>query len=194
MVISAIEGMAGVGKTQLADPRRTPARPGEQPFDRVLFVNLRGFHPDPAQPPADPAAVLDGFLRLLGVPGQQIPHDLDARTAAYRDRLAGTRTLVVLDNAADADQVRPLLPGTRPGCLTLVTSRRSLTDLHPATHLTVDVFTPDEAVAVPHPGRARRPGRRRPGRRGPDRPTAAATCRWPWAWSPGTSAAHRAGR
>jgi tetratricopeptide (TPR) repeat protein len=112
----------------------------------VLFVNLRGFHPDPAQPPADPAAVLDGFLRLLGAPGQRIPHDLPARTAAYRVRLAGTRTLIVLDNAADAEQVRPLLPET-PGCPVLVTSRRDLTALHPATHLTVDVFTADEAVA-----------------------------------------------
>jgi tetratricopeptide (TPR) repeat protein len=143
VVISAIEGMAGVGKTQLA-VHAGHLLHQQRPFDRVLFVNLRGF--DPAQPPADPAAVLDGFLRLLGMPGQQIPHTLDARVAAYRDRLAGTQTLVVLDNAATTEQVRPLLPAT-PGCLTLVTSRRSLTDLHPATHLTVDVFTPDEALA-----------------------------------------------
>ncbi|RKR87351.1 tetratricopeptide repeat protein [Micromonospora pisi] len=145
VVVSAIEGMAGVGKTQLViHAGHLLAR--EQPFDRVLFVNLRGFHPDPAQPPAEPSAVLDGFLRLLGVPAQNIPHDLEARAAAYRDRLAGTRALVVLDNAASTGQVRPLLPGT-PGCLTLVTSRRNLTELRPATHLTVDVFTPDEAVA-----------------------------------------------
>jgi len=144
VVISAIEGMAGVGKTQFAI-HAGHLLTGETPFERVLFVNLRGFHPDPAQPPADPAAVLDGFLRLLGVPGQQIPHDVDARAATYRGLLAGTRTLVVLDNAADADQVRPLLPETA-GCLTLVTSRRSLTDMQPATHLTVDVFTPDEAL------------------------------------------------
>jgi tetratricopeptide (TPR) repeat protein len=144
MVISAIAGMAGVGKTQLAI-HAGYLLTREIRFDRVLFVNLRGFHPDPAQPPADPAAVLDGFLRLLGMPGQQIPHDLQARTAAYRSRLAGVHTLVVLDNAADADQVRPLLPET-PGCLTLVTSRRSLTDLDAATHLAVDVFTRDEAL------------------------------------------------
>jgi tetratricopeptide (TPR) repeat protein len=143
MVISAIEGMAGVGKTQLAiHAGHHLAR--QNCVDRVLFVNLRGFHPDPAQPPADPGAVLDGFLRLLGVPGQQIPHDLTARAAVYRDRLAGTRTLVLLDNAADAEQVEPLLPHT-PGCPVLVTSRRDLIDLHPAAHLTVDVFTPDEA-------------------------------------------------
>jgi tetratricopeptide (TPR) repeat protein len=145
VVISAIEGMAGVGKTQLA-VHAAHLLVREKAFERVLFVNLRGFDPDPAQPPADPAAVLDGFLRLLGMPGQQIPQDLEARAAAYRCRLAGTRTLVVLDNAAAAEQVRPLLPST-PGCLTLVTSRRSLADLHPATHLSVDVFTPAEALA-----------------------------------------------
>jgi len=144
-VICTIAGMAGVGKTQLAI-RAGHELAREQPFDRVLFVNLRGFHPDPAQPPADPAAVLEGFLRLLGVPGHQIPHDRQARTAAYRRCLAGSRTLVVLDNAADADQVRPLLPETA-GCPVLVTSRRSLTTLRPAMQLAVQVFTPDEAVA-----------------------------------------------
>jgi len=144
VVISAIEGMAGVGKTELA-VHAGHLLIQEQPFDRVLFVNLRGYHPDPAQPPADPAAVLDGFLRLLGVHGQQIPHDLAGRITRYRNLLAGTRTLVVLDNAADAEHVRPLLPQT-PGCPALVTSRHSLTGLHLATHLTVDVFTPGEAL------------------------------------------------
>lgn len=146
VVISAITGMAGVGKTRLA-VHAGHLLDRDDPFDRVLFVNLRGFHPDPAQPPADPGAVLDGFLRLLGVPGDLIPHGVPARAAAYRGRLAGTRTLVILDNAADADQVRPLLPGL-PGCPVLITSRRDLTALRPATHLTVDVFTADEAVAL----------------------------------------------
>ncbi len=143
VVISAIEGMAGVGKTQLA-VHAGHVLAAEQPFDHVLFVNLRGFHPDPAQPPADPAAALDSFLRLLGVSGQQIPHDLAARAALYRHRLADKRALVVLDNAADEEQVAPLLPDG-PDCLTLVTSRRSLTGLRPAIHLAVDVFTLDEA-------------------------------------------------
>ncbi len=145
VVISAIEGMAGVGKTQLAIHAGHLLH-AEQPFEQVLFVNLRGFHPDPTQPPADPAAVLDGFLRLLGVPGQQIPHSLDARAAAYRDRLAGIRALIVLDNAATTEQVRPLLPDA-PGCLTLITSRHSLAELRPGTRLAVDVFSPGDAVA-----------------------------------------------
>ncbi|RZU49193.1 NB-ARC domain-containing protein [Krasilnikovia cinnamomea] len=146
VVVSAIKGMAGVGKTQLAiHAGHLLIRDKE--VDRVLFVDLRGFHADRAQPPADPAAVLDGFLRLLGVPGQQIPHHLPARTAAYRDRLAGTRTLVVLDNAATAEQVRPLLADVA-GCLTLVTSRRSLAELRPATQLTVSAFTPEEALSL----------------------------------------------
>ncbi|WP_239162766.1 tetratricopeptide repeat protein [Paractinoplanes rishiriensis] len=138
--VHVITGMAGVGKTQLAihaGHRLLHARR----LDRVLYVNLRGFHPDPAQPPADPAAVLDGFLRLLGVPAQQIPHGLPERAAAYRERLAGERALVVLDNAADEEQVGPLLPAA-PDALTLVTSRRRLDGL---PTLTVDVFDPAEA-------------------------------------------------
>jgi tetratricopeptide (TPR) repeat protein len=97
--------------------------------------------------------VLDGFLRLLGMSGQQVPRRLADRTAAYRQRLAGTRSLIVLDNAADEDQVRPLLPAT-PGCVTLVTSRRGLPGLAAAAHVDVDVFSPAEsleflAAAVP---------------------------------------------
>ena len=140
---AVISGMAGVGKTQLA-VHAGHLLDRERPFDRVLLVDLRGFHPDPAQPSADPAAVLEGFLRLLGVAGPEIPHDRDARARLYRALLAGTRTLVVLDNAADAEQVRPLLPRT-PGCPVLVTSRRDLTGLDSATHVVLDVFTAGEA-------------------------------------------------
>ncbi|GAA3755222.1 tetratricopeptide repeat protein [Plantactinospora mayteni] len=144
-MVGAIEGMAGIGKTRLA-VRAARLLAEEQPFDHLLFVNLRGFHPDPTQPPVDPAAALDGFLRVLGVPAQQIPHALPARAAAYRQRIAGTRTLVVLDDAADADQVRPLLAQV-PGCVTLITSRRRLVPLPSAVRLPLDVFTPDEAIA-----------------------------------------------
>ncbi|MFF5084371.1 ATP-binding protein [Actinoplanes sp. NPDC000266] len=134
----AITGMAGVGKTQLA-VRAAHLMKGR--FERVLFVNLRGFHPDPGQPPADPGAVLGALLRLLGMPGRQIPHSVAARTAALREKAAGT--LVLLDNAADAEQVRPLLADA-PGSLTLITSRHQLAGLNT---LTVDVFGADEAAA-----------------------------------------------
>jgi tetratricopeptide (TPR) repeat protein len=143
VVISALEGMAGVGKTQLAI-RAGQLLAEDDPFEQVLFVDLRGFHPDPRQPPADPAAVLDSFLRLLGVPGRDIPHELPGRVARYRQRLAGRRALVVLDNAADLGQVEPLLPDSA-SCVTLITSRRSLADLSSAAHLAVDVFPPDQA-------------------------------------------------
>ncbi len=142
-VVAVLSGMAGVGKTQLA-VHAGHLLAAEQPFSRVLFVNLRGFHPDPAQPPAEPAAVLDGFLRLLGMPGQHVPHPLEARAAAFRARLAGTRSLVVLDNAATEQQVLPMLPDA-PGCVALVTSRRRL-ELPGAEHHPVDLFTPAEAV------------------------------------------------
>ncbi|WP_020387171.1 NB-ARC domain-containing protein [Kribbella catacumbae] len=134
-VVISIEGMAGVGKTELA------VHAGHllaAAFDQVLFVNLRGF--DPGCPPqADPAAVLDGFLRLLGMPGHKIPHGLPARKKACRDRLAGRSTLVILDNAATEDQVEPLIART-PGCHTLITSRRNLSGLAGATHLRLPVF------------------------------------------------------
>ncbi|GLY08143.1 tetratricopeptide repeat protein [Actinoplanes sp. NBRC 101535] len=142
--VCAIEGMAGVGKTHLAlHAGRLLAREGI--VEQVLYVDLRGFDPDPGRPPVDPAAVLDGFLRRLGMSGRGIPHSLKARAGAYRNLLARTRTLVILDNAAGPDQVRPLLPRT-PGSLTLVTSRRHL-GLRPAMLLPLAVFTPQEAVA-----------------------------------------------
>jgi tetratricopeptide (TPR) repeat protein len=141
-----LAGMAGVGKTQLAvHAGHLLARDGR--LDTTLFVNLRGFHPDPGQPPAEPAAVLDGFLRLLGLSAREIPHGLPARAAAFRKRLAGRRALVILDNAADEAQVRPLLPDG-PGTLALITSRRRLADLESAVHLSVDVFTAREAAEL----------------------------------------------
>ena len=143
--LTAIEGMAGVGKTRLAIHAGRLLAAAE-PFDRVLFVSLRGFHPDPAQPPAEPAAALDSFLRLLGVPGQQVPHDLAGRVRMYRSRLAGLRALVVLDDAVDAAQVEPLLP-VEPRAVTLVTSRRRL-ELPGARHLPVEVFSAEESVTL----------------------------------------------
>jgi tetratricopeptide (TPR) repeat protein len=144
VVISALAGMAGVGKTQLA-VHVGHVLHAEEPFDRILFVNLRGFHPDPSQPPAEPGAVLDGFLRQLGVTGHQVPHPLEARAELFRQKLAGSHSLVVLDNASDEKQVAPLIPGV-PGCVTLVTSRRNLGALDPVSRFAVDVFREAEAL------------------------------------------------
>src|SRR5262245_17615707 len=125
--VSVIEGMAGVGKTTLAVHAGHEMLRCGLGTDVQLSVNLRGYDAD--QPPADPAAVLEGFLRVLGVPGDQIYHlDLAGRAARYRRLLAGRRALIVLDNAATAEQVVPLLPQTA-GCLAMITSRNALADL-----------------------------------------------------------------
>ncbi|WP_185448538.1 hypothetical protein [Kribbella qitaiheensis] len=106
-VVVVIDGMAGVGKTSLAI--RAAHR---MALPAVVFtVDLRGH--DPARSPADPGAVLDGFLKSLGLRGGQLAGlDLAARTARFRDLLLGKRALILLDNAASADQLLPLLPGT----------------------------------------------------------------------------------
>jgi DNA-binding SARP family transcriptional activator/tetratricopeptide (TPR) repeat protein len=124
VVVSAISGGAGIGKTTLAVHWAHQVT-GRFP-DGQLYVNLRGF--DPAGSPMDPSEALRGFLDALGVPSERIPADLDGRVGLYRSQLAGKRVLVVLDNARDAEQVRPLLPGA-PGCFALVTSRNQLTPL-----------------------------------------------------------------
>jgi DNA-binding SARP family transcriptional activator/predicted negative regulator of RcsB-dependent stress response len=145
VVISAIGGTAGVGKTALA-VHWAHRVAGLFP-DGQLYVNLRGY--DPGQPmPA--AEALAGFLRTLGLPGPQIPAELAERAAAYRSLLADRRVLIVLDNARDAEQVRPLLPG-EPGCLVVVTSRDMLTGLvarDGADRVLLDVLPPADAMAL----------------------------------------------
>lgn len=142
MVIATIAGMAGVGKTALAVHwgHRVRAR-----FpDGQLYVDLRGFAADA---PVRPVEALAHLLRSLGEPADQIPVDVQTAAGRYRSLLTDRQVLVVLDNAASADQVRPLLPAS-PGCVVLVTSRDRLTGLiatQGATGLALGVLDPDEA-------------------------------------------------
>ena len=145
VVISAIGGTAGVGKTALA------IEWAHQVADRFphgqLYVNLRGYDPDRPTPPHD---ALAGFLRALGVGGQDIPLEQDERAARYRSLLADRQILVVLDNAGSAEQARPLLPGS-PTCAVLVTSRDALTGLvarDGAARLDLDLLPRPDAVRL----------------------------------------------
>ncbi|MEU4237283.1 BTAD domain-containing putative transcriptional regulator [Actinoplanes sp. NPDC026619] len=138
-----ISGAGGVGKTTLA-VRWAHAVAGRYP-DGQLYADLRGFGPE--ETPAGPADVLFGFLIALGLPDHRIPPALDERVSLFRSVLAGRRMLLVLDNAADADQVRPLLPGAR-GCAVVVTSRSVLGGLvvaEGAHTLRLDAFDDEEA-------------------------------------------------
>jgi DNA-binding SARP family transcriptional activator/tetratricopeptide (TPR) repeat protein len=142
-VISAIAGTAGVGKTALAVHWGQRVR--HRFPDGQLYVNLRGFHP--AGRAVDPSEALRGFLDALDVPHGRIPVGLAARSALYRSLLADRRMLVVLDNARDADQVRPLLPGSQ-GCRVVITSRNVLSGLvaaEGARPVMLDLFDPAEA-------------------------------------------------
>ena len=144
VVISAIGGTAGVGKTALA--LRWAHQVAGRFGDGQLYVNLRGF--DPSGVPMADADAVRGFLDALGVPPDRIPLQPEAQAGLYRSLLAGKRMLIVLDNARDEQQVRPLLPAS-PGCLVLVTSRSQLGGLAAADRarlLTLDVLSDGEAV------------------------------------------------
>jgi tetratricopeptide (TPR) repeat protein/transcriptional regulator with XRE-family HTH domain len=141
--IHAIGGMAGVGKTAFA------VHAAHQLADRFtggqVFLPLHGH--TAGQRPVDPADALASLLLAVGVAADQIPPSTDARMALWRDRLAGRQLLLVLDDAAGSEQVRPLLPGAG-GSLVLVTSRRRLTALEDATAISLDVLPPGEAAAL----------------------------------------------
>ena len=141
--IHAIGGMAGIGKTAFAvhAAHRLAGRfPGGQ-----IFLPLHGH--TPGQQPVGPADALASLLLTIGVPAGQIPADLQARTGLWRDRLAGRQFLLVLDDAAGSEQVRPLLPGAG-GSLVLITSRRRLTALEDAQTISLDALPPGEAAGL----------------------------------------------
>jgi DNA-binding SARP family transcriptional activator/tetratricopeptide (TPR) repeat protein len=143
VVISAIAGTGGVGKTALAV--YWGHQVADQFADGQLYVNLRGF--DPQRAPVEPDQAVRGFLDAFGVPPGQVPAGLEAQAAMFRSLMADRRVLVVLDNARDAEQVRPLLPGN-PDCLVLVTSRNRLASLvaaEGAVPVPLDILSVDEA-------------------------------------------------
>jgi tetratricopeptide (TPR) repeat protein len=139
VVISAIAGKAGIGKTSLA--LHVAHRLRSSFPDGQLFVNLRGAETQQL----DPAEVLSWFLRALGMEGPAIPNGLDERARLYRSRLTDKRILVVLDNAANEAQVRPLLPGTAT-CKALITSRARLSALEAARSIQLEVLALDQAL------------------------------------------------
>ncbi|MFJ2928534.1 AfsR/SARP family transcriptional regulator [Streptomyces massasporeus] len=141
MAVSALAGIGGVGKTTLAVHVAHQARAAFP--DGQLYVDLQGA----GARAAEPETVLGSFLRALGTADSAIPDSLEERAALYRSVLAGRRVLVLLDNARDAAQVRPLLPGT-DGCAALVTSRVRMLDLAGAHLIDLDVMSPDEALAL----------------------------------------------
>jgi tetratricopeptide (TPR) repeat protein/transcriptional regulator with XRE-family HTH domain len=141
--IQAIGGMAGVGKTAFA-VHAAHQLAGRFPGGQV-FLPLHGH--TPGQAPVDPADALASLLLAIGVPAAQIPPDVEARAALWRDRAAGRPLLLVLDDAAGSEQVQPLLPGAGSS-LVLVTSRRHLSALDGATAVSLDTLAPEEAAVL----------------------------------------------
>ncbi|MCY0954185.1 AfsR/SARP family transcriptional regulator [Streptomyces sp. H27-S2] len=141
VVISAVGGIGGVGKTALA--LHAAHRLREHFPDGQLYANLRGVRDDPAQP----GSVLAAFLRALGVLDSAIPEGAEERAALYRSRLAGRRVLLVLDDARDIGQIEPLLPGAS-SCAVLVTSRSTLPELPADLRIRLDVLSSADAITL----------------------------------------------
>ncbi|MFF4622098.1 AfsR/SARP family transcriptional regulator [Nonomuraea jabiensis] len=141
--ICQISGIGGVGKSSLAI-HVAHALAGRYP-DGQLYVDLHGASPQVA--PVDPVEALGRFLRSLGVAGSAVPTDLEEAAGRFRSLTVGRRMLVILDNARDAAQVRPLLPGS-PTCAVLITSRRMLTSFDGATQVSLDVLPDGDALAL----------------------------------------------
>ncbi|MEV4217369.1 BTAD domain-containing putative transcriptional regulator [Nonomuraea sp. NPDC049725] len=139
--VAAICGIGGVGKTTLAV--HVAHATGDLFPDGQLYADLRGYTDEATAP----ESALGAFLRALGIPTDVIPEGLAERSALYRSILADRRILVLLDNARDARQVSPLLPGS-PGCAAIVTSRVKLADLPSAKLIDLDVMEPDEALSL----------------------------------------------
>jgi tetratricopeptide (TPR) repeat protein len=141
--ISAIDGMAGVGKSAFAV--RAAYQLASRFPDGQFFVRLHGH--TPGQRPVEPAEALASLLRSIGVHAEQVPARLEDRAALWRDRMASKKALVLLDDASGTEQVRPLLPGTSR-TLVLITSRRRLATLPEAVAITLDILEQREAAVL----------------------------------------------
>lgn len=139
--VVVVSGGAGVGKTALAV--HVAHRLAEHFEDGQLFADLRGA----GSPPLSPSALLERFLRVLGVPRSALPDGLDERAEVFRALLATRRVMLVLDNAANESQILPLLPGN-PGCAVIVTSRSRLCGLPGAMRVELDVLDPRSSLTL----------------------------------------------